>query len=231
MYLYGASGHAKVIIDILSSLGIRVEALVDDNPGIDVLSSYPVLHEHDGLSPFIISIGDNEVRKKIAEKVHSDFAIAIHPSAIVSPSAEIGEGSVVMQGAIVQAYASIGKHCIVNTGASVDHECVIRDFVHLSPHCTLCGNVIVGEGTWIGAGAVVKQGIKIGCWCTVGAGAVVVKDVEDGATVVGVPARNIKSKEIGMGSVNKGLMGGGRNVSSIVRVYVSRKSQRRAYAA
>ena len=97
-----------------------------------------------------------------------------------------------MQGAIIQSDSIIGKHCIINSGASVDHECQIEDFVHISPHATLCGNVHVGEGSWIGAGATIIPGIKIGNWCTIGAGATVINDVEDNSIVAGTPAKSIK---------------------------------------
>lgn len=186
MYLYGASGHAKVIMDILEASEEKVEALVDDNPNVKELQGHHVLHEYNGLSPFIVSIGDNAIRKKIAEKLaYVAFGKAVHPSAIVSPSAIVDEGTVVMQGAIIQADARIGKHCIINTGASVDHECVIDDYTHIAPHCTLCGNVQVGEGTWIGAGTIVIPGVKIGRWSVVGAGSVVTKDLPDGVLAYG----------------------------------------------
>ena len=102
-------------------------------------------------------------------------------------------GEVVMQGAIVQSDACIGSHCIINTGASVDHECLIADYVHISPHCTLCGNVQVGEGTWIGAGSVVIPGVKIGKWSIIGAGSVVTKDIPDGVLAVGNRCKIIKN--------------------------------------
>lgn len=111
-----------------------------------------------------------------------------------------------MQGAIVQVEAQIGQHCIINTGASVDHECRLGDFVHLSPHTTLCGNVHVGEGTWIGAGTTVIQGVKIGRWSVIGAGSVVTKDIPDGVVAVGTICKPIK--EINRDMLNK-LTGGG----------------------
>lgn len=191
MYLFGASGHAKVIMDILRSQNMEIEGLVDDNPLINELNGYKVYHQRVDLSPIIVSIGINAVRKKVVNKLEANFGKAIDRTAIVSSSATIGEGTVVMQGAIIQADAKIGKHCIINTGSSVDHECILGDYVHVSPHATLCGNVTVGEGSWIGAGAVIKQGVKIGQWVTVGAGAVVVKDISDNLTVVGVPAQII----------------------------------------
>ncbi len=192
MYLYGASGHAKVIIDILRANQIEINGLVDDNPNVQELLGISVLHQSNGLSPFIISIGNNQIRKTIAEQLKTSFGKAIHPSAIISPNSLIDEGTVVMQGAIVQSCATIGKHCIINTGASVDHECVIEDYVHISPHATLCGNVHVGEGSWVAAGSVVLPGVKIGKWSIIGAGSVVAKDIPDGVLAVGNRCRVLK---------------------------------------
>lgn len=195
MYLYGASGHAKVIIDILKAKGENIDGLIDDNLDLTELLSYPVFHRKENISPLIISIGDNGIRKKIVGQLNAKYGVAIHPSAIISPYASIDKGTVVMQGAIIQSCAQIGKHCIVNTGASIDHECLIEDFVHISPHSTLCGNVHVGEGSWIGAGSTVIPGVKIGRWAVIGAGAVVIKDVPDRAVVAGVPAKILRIKD------------------------------------
>ena len=195
MYLYGASGHAKVIIDILEASGVRVDALIDDNPNIDQLQGYPVKHSFTGESPFIISIGNNKIRKQVAERLQASYGKAIHPSAILSPTAKIGDGTVVMQGAIIQADANVGKHCIINTGASVDHECVIGDYAHISPHATLCGNVHVGEGSWIGAGTTVIPNLSIGKWCVIGAGSVITEDIPDHVLAFGNPCRIIRYLE------------------------------------
>lgn len=192
MYLYGASGHGKVIKDIAEACGDSVEGFVDDNPFFSQYCKKKVYHQADGLSPIIVSIGVNRTRKMIVEKLNCQFATAIHPTAIVSPSAKIGEGTVVMPGAIINADVVIGKHCIINTGASVDHECVVEDYCHVAPHASLCGQVHVGEGSLIGVGASVIPCIKIGEWCTVGAGAAVVANVLDNSTVGGVPAKTIK---------------------------------------
>lgn len=114
MFLYGASGHAKVIIDILEACGMTVEGLIDDNREKTELSGYPVFHEWQAdKSPLIISIGDNRIRRMIAERVEADFGVAVHPSAIVSRRCTLGAGTVVMQGAIIQSDAEIGKHCII----------------------------------------------------------------------------------------------------------------------
>lgn len=192
MYLYGASGHAKVIIDILKSMNIPIKGFFDDNPSIQSMMDYPVFHKK-ALSeiqePIIISIGNNKIRRNIASSLNATFGKAIYKGATISETVQIGEGTVVMQGAIIQSSSIIGKHTIINTAANIDHDCTIGDFVHISPNATLCGNVIVGEGTHIGAGAIVIPGIRIGKWSVVGAGTVVIRDVPDNVTVVGNPSR------------------------------------------
>lgn len=194
--LFGASGHAKVIMDIIESQGERVGCLYDDAPHCDDIHGCAVYRASDKevVGPLIISIGSNKVRRLISERYKLRYATAIHPDATVSQSVAIAEGSVVMQGAIIQSDAHIGRHCIINTGASVDHECLIGDYVHISPHSTLCGNVQVGEGTWIGAGATVIPGVKIGKWCVIGAGSVVIHDIPDNTTAVGNPCKRILNK-------------------------------------
>ena len=196
MYLYGASGHGKVIKDILEARGIEVEAFVDDDAKIQQLSGKPVLHNSDGLLQMIVSIGINSTRKKIVEKLSCQFGVAIHPSAIISPSAIIGEGTVVMPGVIINADVVIGKHCIINTGASIDHECIIGDYCHIAPHVTLCGQVHVGEGTLVGVGVSVIPCVSIGDWCTIGAGAAVVNNIPSYCIAMGVPAKIKKQKHV-----------------------------------
>lgn len=194
MYLYGASGHAKVIIDILLSQNIQVKGLIDDNEAINELLGYPVFHNIEGLDPVIISIGDNKQRKKISQMINNhNFTMVIHDSSVISKFSFIDEGTVVMQGAIVQSGSSIGKHCIINTGATIDHDCKLEDFVHISPQTTLCGDVVVGEGTWIGAGAVILPEVRIGKWCVVGAGSIVTKDIADFSLAYGNPCRIIRT--------------------------------------
>jgi len=205
--LFGASGHAKVVMDIIKAQGDEVGCLYDDAPHCEEIHGHSVYKAGDVAvcGPLIVSIGGNAIRKKIVENLQCAFGLAIHPTAIVSPSAEIGEGSVVMQGAILQTCVSVGRHCIVNTGVSVDHECVLGDYVHLSPHSTLCGNVHVGEGTWIGAGATIIQGVNIGRWSVVGAGTVVTKDIPDGVVAVGNKCHIIKETNM---NLLKDVMGG-----------------------
>ena len=192
MYLYGASGHAKVIIDILRGLDIKIEGLVDDNHERNEFCGVPVMHDANGLSPMIIAIGNCDIRRRIAQSLCCDFGKAIHPSAIISPSATIGAGTVVMAGAVINSEASIGAHCIVNTRASIDHESVIEDFCHIAPGCTISGNVHIGEGTWLGVGSTVIQGVRVGRNCYIGAGSVIVNDIPDNSKAYGVPCKVVK---------------------------------------
>ena len=191
MFLYGASGHARVIMEILHASGVKVEAIIDDDPAVNELDGVEVRHVFKGESPMILTIGNNYVRQRLDKSLDCEWGTAIHESAIVSPSATIGEGTVVMHGAIIQAAAHIGRHSIINSGASIDHECRIGDYVHVSPNATVCGLVEVGDCTWIGAGATIIQCVKIGKNCIIGAGSVVLHDIPDGTKVVGNPAKEI----------------------------------------
>jgi len=189
--LFGASGHGKVVKDVATSTNTVVEAFIDDNPKSEFLHEIPVVTSAEMTKyadhKFLISIGNNKIRKTISQKIENAFATLIHKTAIISPSATIDEGTVVMNGTNINADATIGKHVIINTAAVVEHDCKIGDFVHISPNATVTGNVSIGEGSHIGAGAVIIPNIKIGKWATIGAGSVIIKDVPDYAVVVGNP--------------------------------------------
>lgn len=195
MILYGASGHGKVVMEILEESGIIPSFIWDDAVKPPIWSLPVVKPSLISLSPeekeMIISIGDNSVRKKIAEKYKTvfEFKKAIHPSARISKTSKIGHGSVVMASVVINAEAVVGEHCIINTGAVIEHDCIVGSFAHISPNATLCGNVSVGEGTHVGAGAVIIPGVKIGKWCIIGAGSVIIRDVEDSTKIVGNPGR------------------------------------------
>ena len=196
MLLYGASGHAKVIIDCLLSQQELILGIFDDDQskkhlmGIEVLNYYSeIFHPEDEI---IIAIGDNQTRQALTAKVEHSFGRIAHASAVVSERAIFGDGTVIFQNAVVQPGAKIGRHVIINTSATIDHDCVINDFVHVAPNATLCGSVAVGEGTLIGAGSIVIPNISIGSWVTIGAGSVITKNIPDNAVVVGNPSRIVR---------------------------------------
>ena len=200
IYLIGAGGHCKVVIDTLESeKKYSIQKIVDDNPKSDSLYSYTIekLNTSHNLKEkkCIISIGDNYIREKIASRLNTNYVMTIHSSAVVSKFAKIGEGTQIMATAVVNPEVVIGKHCIINTGAIIEHDCVLGDYVHVSPNATLGGNVIVGELTQIGISATIIQSITIGKNVMIGAGAVIIENVPDNAVVVGVPGKIIKYKE------------------------------------
>ena len=193
MKIYGASGHGGVILDALLSGGIVVECFLDDAPklefqGLKVYTPSSIEETDD----IVVAIGDNTIRKRVVSDLKNiRFFSVIHPKAIIADKVVYGDGTVVMDGVVVNQGAKIGSHVILNTKSSVDHDCVIEDFVHVSPGVTLCGGISIGQGTHIGAGATVLPNIKIGENVIVGAGAVVTKDIPSESKVIGVPARLI----------------------------------------
>lgn len=192
MLIYGAGGHAKVVVDCLIAQQEMVSGVFDDDPavlsfmGIGVMSFYSEIFRPE--EKLIITVGNNGMRKIISGKVSHAFGMVQHPSALVSEHASLGEGTVVFHQAVVQSGSHIGRHVIINTSAVVDHDCHLSDFAHVAPNSTLCGGVKVGEGSLVGASSVILPGISVGRWCTIGAGSVVVKDVPDHAVVAGNPA-------------------------------------------
>ena len=193
IYLYGASGHGKVIADILQLAGNEQIAFIDDADKGGSYSGYPCYfpaHIQPGKTlSMIVSIGNNQTRALVAKKLQVDFVNAIHPRSVVAGDLVYGHGNAIMAGSMINPGTRIGNHCIVNTGAVIDHECQLGDFVHISPNATLCGQVVVEPFAWVGAGAVVLPGLKIGENSIVGAGAVVTKNVPPDTVVMGNPAR------------------------------------------
>lgn len=201
--LFGYSGHAYVVADILLQLNYSIIGYFDKseaayNPfnlkylGPEDETNVKEL-QNEGIS-FFVAIGDNIVRSKILKFLvsnNSELGIAVSPLAIVSPYAEISHGSLISSGACINALSKIGIGVIINTGAIIEHECRIGDFTHIAPGAVLAGNVIVGQNSFIGANSVIKQGIKIGNNVVVGAGAVVLKDIPDNETWVGNPAKKL----------------------------------------
>lgn len=208
IFVFGASGHGKVVIDIIERQDeYKIACLVDDNSrlkgceffGYTVVGGKDELLEvrksHGSLKG-IVAIGNNAARRNVAEWLVAkgfSFITAIHPTVALSRGVSVGKGTVVMAGAVLNADASVGDFVIVNTGATVDHDCVIGSGVHLAPGVALCGSVRVGEGTFVGAGTTVIPNITIGRNVLVGAGATVVRDVPDGVLVMGTPARVVST--------------------------------------
>ncbi|WP_339922440.1 acetyltransferase [uncultured Cyclobacterium sp.] len=190
MYIFGASGQARAIIDILDP-AVKIAGVFDDDTTIkEVLGfkvSGPVPDSFVFDQPLFIAIGNNKRREQLYLKFQkrTKFGIIVHESALVSKRSFIDEGTVVMEGAIIKVNATIGKQVIVNTSSSIDHDCVVGDFVHIAPQATLCGGAQIGEGTLVGANSTILPNVKIGKWCTIAAGAVVSKDLTDGATQIG----------------------------------------------
>lgn len=203
IFIIGAGGHAKVVIDIIERQGLYdIAFLVDDDPGLKGIEiyDYPViggsaelLQQRQRIVGGIVAIGNNRARCKVAAwMIHNSFDLvaAIHPSAQLARGVTVGKGTVVMAGAVINSDTRIGNNVIVNTRASIDHDCIIGDGVHIAPGTTLCGSVTVGDGSFICAGVTVIPNRYIGCGVTVGAGSTVIRDVPDGVTVVGSPAKS-----------------------------------------
>jgi sugar O-acyltransferase (sialic acid O-acetyltransferase NeuD family) len=196
MLLYGAGGHAKVIISCIRANGSDVPAIFDDNPLKTELTGIRIFGKYDpGFcpdQPIIIAVGDNLLRSRISKITRHLFGTALDPSALIDKSVLIGDGTVVMHQAVLQADVQIGEHVIVNTGVIMEHDCRLADFVHLAPGVVLCGNVSVGRNTLIGAGSIVVPNTTIGSNCLVAAGTVITRNIPDGSVVRGNPGRIIR---------------------------------------
>lgn len=202
VFVFGASGHAKVVIDAIEAAGeLQVALLVDDAPGRhgaallghEVRGGREVLLASQAATRRgVVAIGDNAARLAVARWLDANgfaFVAVRHPSSVIAGAAAIGQGTAIMANVVVNAGTEVGSHVILNTAATVDHDCILEDGVHIAPGCHLCGGVRVGSGAFLGAGTVVIPGIRIGAGAIVGAGSTVVSDVPDGALTVGSPAR------------------------------------------
>lgn len=198
--IIGAGGHGKVIADIILCSHDLVLGFLDDNcDPSETAAGFPILGKVEDYcsypeAEFVIAIGNAAVRERVAASMDgARWYSAVHPSAVVSPlHTQIGAGTVVMAHAVINPCAKIGRHCIINTGAVVEHDNVIEDFSHVSVGAKLAGTVRIGKGTWVGIGAVVSNNITVCPGCMIGAGAVVVKNMTEPGVYVGVPARKIK---------------------------------------
>jgi sugar O-acyltransferase (sialic acid O-acetyltransferase NeuD family) len=206
LLIAGAGGHGRVVADAAVSSGSFSDvAFVDDFLTGATTEAWRVAGTiadlgrlRESYDCFVAAFGNAELRLSTlstAAKFGYELTTVVHPSAVVSQFTDIGPGTVVIGGAVINVGCKLDRGCIVNTGATVDHDCMLGEGVHICPGAHLAGNVKVGSRSWFGIGAVAKQGVSIGVGVTVGAGAVVIKDVPDGTTVVGNPAQPLNNKK------------------------------------
>jgi sugar O-acyltransferase (sialic acid O-acetyltransferase NeuD family) len=208
----GASGHAKVVCDVLGESEYEVAGFLDDRKpagtawqGYDVLGpveALPDLVIREDISGGVIGVGDNANRGLLARRVRKllpDFRFinAIHPAACLARGVQLGEGTVMMAGAVANSGCVVGDHCIINTNASLDHDSVLERYASLAPGAVAGGGVTIGEYSAVSIGAVISHGLTVGAHTVVGAGSVVLRDVPDHVVAYGSPARVIRSRSEG----------------------------------
>ena len=198
LMIIGASGHGKVVADIAEKNGYDEIEFYDDNPILKCCGKWPIVGSLEKLDddtkfPLFVAIGNSEIRKRIMEKyVDRNIVTLIHPNAVIAEDVTIGKGTVVIAGAVINASARIGDGCIINTCSSVGHDCTLKDYAHVAPGAHICGASEIGNESWIGAGSTVINNVNICDHCMLGAGTVVVTDITESGTYVGVPAKKIK---------------------------------------
>lgn len=209
----GASGHAKVVVDVIEREGKNIIlGLIDSfKPAGGNFFGYPLLGSEDVLPELwqrkeiagvIIAIGDNWNRGRVAAKITSlapelAFISAVHPSAQIARGVTIGRGTIIMAGAVINSDSQIGEHCILNTKSSLDHDCVMEDFSSFAPGVTAGGTVHIGAFSAVSLGANIIHGRTIGAHTVIGAGALVREDIPDHCVAFGVPAKVIRKREQG----------------------------------
>ena len=201
--IYGSGGHGKVVLEILLTAGFPIAGFIDDNENqhnkivntYSVLGSLAMKKDMTDRYSVVLGIGNNQIRKKTYEQAKTlgfEIVSAVHRSAIIASTVKLGEGVVVMPGAVINTDSVIGTGAVVNTGATVDHDCILSAFCQIWPGANLAGSISVGELSYVGTGSAVIQNIKIGNNVMIGAGSAVITDIPDHSTAVGVPAKIIK---------------------------------------
>jgi UDP-perosamine 4-acetyltransferase len=208
--LIGGGGHCKVVISILKKLNnFEIVGIVDNYKADSSISGIKTIGTDNdlkdiyksGIHNALITVGSTKYNTKrytlfnMAREIGYKFPVIISPEAIVDKSVKIDEGTVIMQGSIINIDSSIGKNCIINTGSIIEHDCKIRDHCHIAPGAHISGTVNIGELSFLGIGATIVQGIKIGKNVTIGAGSVVIKNIPDDVITVGNPAKRISNKK------------------------------------
>lgn len=203
IYIIGAGGHGKVVADIAKQNGYKKIVFIDDSLK-DSIDSYKIvgtmkdiedLHSLNKDADFFIAIGDNAIREHVyiqLKKYGITLPVLKHPQVVIDETVQIGEGTIIMPNSVINAGSFIGKCCIINTAATIDHDCSIKDFTHVSPGVHMAGTVHVGNRCWLGIGTNVINNISICDDCIIGAGSTVIKDINDKGTYVGTPVRMVK---------------------------------------
>ena len=192
--IIGTGGHAKVIFNYLKNYNDNVVGFCDENKKKDLLYGLPVYKSIDEIKDkekhrFIIAIGNNYIRRRIANTYNLNYYTFIHESALISDDVVIGEGSMIMAGTIINSGTAIGKHVIINTGAIIEHDCTIKNYVHASPRTTICGTCTIGENVWLGAASTIINNIEICNDIIVGSATNVIMSITENGTYIGNPAR------------------------------------------
>ena len=210
--IVGASGHGKVVVDILNeSASVELVGFLDPHITVgEIRNGFRVLgteldiltlRERHQIDACIIGVGDNAVRARIASNLaglgFNHYVNAIHPSAVIARDVPVGAGVVVCAGACVNTGSTIGHHVLLNTNSSVDHDCQIGDFSSVAPGAVLGGGCRLGDWSAVGIGAVVKHSVSIGKETVIGAGALVLNDIEDNVVAYGCPARIVRNRRAG----------------------------------
>lgn len=201
LIIVGAGGHGTVVADIAekterySQIAFLDDKKTGEHFGLPILGTTENMGQYIQDSEFFVAIGNSSIREKIMLALReqgAEFATLVHPKTTIGRGVEIGKGSVIMAGVVINPCVKIGDGVIINTCASVDHNCIIGDFCHISVGAHIAGTVWLQNHVWIGAGAILRNDIKICAECMIGAGAVAVKDIVRKGTYIGVPAREKK---------------------------------------
>jgi len=211
--IFGAGGHAKVIVDIIEKQGkYNIAGFIDNHCSKNtVIMGYKVIGNDSAFKEIVssyeiyggvIGIGDNSIRSKIRNQIikvipNFEFINCIHPKAVVAKDVTLGDGNVVMAGAIINSSTKIKNHCILNTNSSIDHDGLMSDFSSIAPNTTVGGSVEIGDYSAIGIGANIFDSIKIGCNCVIGGGSLVCNDTKDNSIYYGSPSKFIREHKIG----------------------------------
>lgn len=200
LVIIGAGGHGRVIADIAQKLGAyeRISFLDDgeakESMGLPVVGKVAEMDKYAKQADMFVAIGNSKARGEFIERLlamGANVPVLVHPSAIIGACVEVGAGTAIMAGAVINPCSKLGKGVILNTCSSVDHDCIIGNYCHIAVGVHVAGTVTLGEKVWLGVGATIKNNVNICADCMIGAGAVVVKDIMESGTYIGVPAKKM----------------------------------------